>query len=97
MTGCKACHHHQASKGTGDHDPNFCATLHSITPVSTGVTLIAPDFGFAWLGFNSAAQTVSTVRETAIRQSPERVWVFLPEVCLGAALRSQAPPVFLLS
>ena len=81
-----------------DHDDSFCTSLHSLTPVSTTTVLDKPDFGLAFtLDFLSTAQLVTAAQtETSVsRQQPDRQFVFTPEVSLGAASRSLAPPVLL--
>lgn len=77
-----------------DHDDSLCTSLHSLTPVSTVTILARPDFGACPLAVLSPAQLIAVApAETSIsRQPPERDWVFTPEVCLGAAFRSLAPP-----
>ncbi len=59
------------------------------------MALIKPDFGLAILTFVSPSQTVAyTLPEAPIsRQPPDRERVFTPEVSLGPAFRSLAPPV----
>jgi hypothetical protein len=81
-----------------DHDDSFCTSLHSLTPVSTAAVLDKPDFGLAFtLDFLSTAQLVTVAQtETSVSRQPRPCeWVFTPEVCLGAAFRSLAPPVLL--
>ena len=81
-----------------DHDDSFCTSLHSLTPVSTATVLDKPDFGLAFtLDFLSTAQLLTVAQtETSISRQPRtREWVFTPEVSLGAAFRSHAPPVLL--
>jgi len=78
------------------HDNPFCLSLHSLCQQSTGTALVKPDFGLAFtLIFIPAAQlSVPAQLETAIsRQSPDCNRVFTPEVCLGPAFHSLAPPV----
>ena len=81
-----------------DHDNSFCDSLHSLAPMSVSVVLDKPDFGLAFtLDFLTTTQLVAiTPLETSVsRQPPSREWVFTPEVSLGAAFRSLAPPVLL--
>jgi hypothetical protein len=80
------------------HDDSLCDSLHSLCPATPNLTLIKPDFGLAFaLDFISTAQIVDVASsETFVsRQPPDREFVFTPEVCLGAAFRSLAPPVLL--
>lgn len=85
--------------GKDDHrDDSFCASLHSLTTPSPCLAFVKPDFGLSFtLDFISTAQLVAvTPLETSIsRQPPDREFVFTPEVWLGAAFRSLAPPVLL--
>ena len=90
-------HSHGSDKDC-DHEDSFCTSLHSLTPVSTAAVLDKPDFGVAFtLDFLSTAQLVTVAQtETSISRQPRiREWVFTPEVYLGAASRSLAPPVLL--
>jgi hypothetical protein len=79
-----------------NHDDSFCVSLHSICPGSPSSVLAKPDFGLAFtLDFIPAAQLVAfTQPEASIsRQPPDDELVFAPEVSLGAAFYSPAPPV----
>lgn len=103
------CHAHTAnikkaattsgqSHDADSHDDSLCTSLHSVCPATPSTTFIKPDFGLAFtLDFISTRQIVAvTPLETfTSRQPPDRDWVFTPEVCLGAAFRSLAPPVLL--
>ena len=85
-------HSHDSDK----HDDSFCDSLHSVCPVSPSVAFEKPDFGLASsLDFNSTVQLVAVAPlETSFSRQPRtREWVFTPEVSLGAASRSLAPPV----
>lgn len=78
------------------HDDSFCNSLHSICPTSPCSVLAKPDFGLAFtLDFISTAQLVELAQpETSVsRQPPDCNRVFTPEVCLGPAFHSLAPPV----
>ncbi len=78
------------------HDDSFCASLHSICPGSPSSALPNPDFGLAaTLDFISFALLVALAQlETPVsRQPPDSNRVLTPEVCLGPAFRSLAPPV----
>jgi hypothetical protein len=78
------------------HDDCFCDSLHSVCPVSPAAAFVKPDFGLAAiLNFVSAAQPLAgTPPEARVpRQQPDFKWVFTPEVCLGPAFHSLAPPV----
>ena len=93
-----ANNHSPGSDKDCNHDDSFCTSLHSLTPVSTAAVLDKPDFGLAFtLDFLSTAQLVTVAQtETSVsREPPDRQFVFTPEVSLGAAFRSLAPPVLL--
>ena len=78
------------------HDDSLCVSLHSVCPVSPNSILVKPDFSLAFtLNFLSTAhlETVAQAETFIFRQPPDRQFVFTPEVCLGAAFRSLAPPV----
>ena len=85
-------HSHDSDK----HDDSFCNSLHSICPVSPSVAFEKPDFGLALtLDFISTAQLALVAQSDTFvsRQPPDSHRVFTPEVYLGAAFRSLAPPV----
>jgi hypothetical protein len=77
------------------HDDSACQTLKTFAPTSSQLALAKPDFGFCILSFASPPQTVTiALIETSIsRQPPDDELVFTPEVSLGAAFYSLAPPV----
>jgi hypothetical protein len=77
------------------HDNPFCLSLHSLCPQSTSMALIKPDFALAFtLNFASAVLVTVTPPETSVsRQPPDGNRVFTPEVSLGAAFHSLAPPI----
>jgi hypothetical protein len=86
------------SHDSDSHDDSLCVSMHSLCPAQANTILIKPDFGLAFtLDFVSTAQIVDVAApETFVsRQPPDREFVFTPEVCLGAAFRSLAPPVLL--
>jgi hypothetical protein len=79
------------------HDDSACLTLKSALQNNNAIALGKPDFGLALsLNFLSTVTTVETSQsETFIsRQPPDGNRVFKPEVSLGAAFYSLAPPVF---
>ena len=92
-------HGHSDSDRHHEHDDSFCAALDSVCLAAAGPALIKPEFGLAFIQvFVSRPPAIALYEpEAAIsRQTPERAWVFTPEVCLGPALRSHAPPVISL-
>ncbi len=87
-------HPHDSDKN--GHDEESCCDSFKATPQhGSSLVLLKPDLGklpslsFLWL-----VQTLTFVQPEApaMRQSPDRQWVFTPEVCLGPAFRSHAPP-----
>lgn len=77
------------------HDDSLCVSLHSVCPASPNAILVKPDFGLAFtLDFISAAPLVALTQPEAVisRQPPDCHLVFTPEVCLGPAFHSLAPP-----
>ena len=98
-----ADHTEQASAANGQHDSDkhdthddsFCISLHSFAPCSTSTVLVKPDFHLAYtLDFVSTARFVATdeTETPRFRHARWREWVFTPEVCLGPAFHSLAPP-----
>jgi len=86
---------HDSNKQDSDDD-SLCISLHSLCPTSPSLVLVKPDFGLAFtLDFISTAQSITlTQPETPVsRQPPDDNRVFTPEVCLGPAFHSLAPPV----
>ena len=86
--------HH--SNQPAHHDNCFCDSLHSVCPIMPNATLERPDFGLAFTpGLVLVAQiTAPVLPETIIpRQPPDPELVLTPEVSLGPALHSLAPPV----
>jgi len=77
------------------HDDSACLTLKSALQNNNAITFVKPNFGLVFnLNFLSAVTSVKTSpSETFIfRQPPDLNRVFTPEVCLGPAFHSLAPP-----
>ena len=91
--------HDQApdSDNHSGHDDSACTTLKTLVPTASNLVLLKPDFGFCTLSFVSPPQmlTVAQIETPISRQPPDREWLLTPEVCLGPAFRSHAPPVLL--
>lgn len=90
--------HHEDSDAPNHHDTAdaSCATLKSALCSNTASLLIIPEFSSLY----SLAPIMLPLDATAIeltgafsRQTDRRDWVFTPEVCLGPAFRSLAPPL----
>lgn len=92
-------HHDPAPPQDSDshhgHERSCCTSLQTAEWALHSVFLLAPDFGqirallYVW---SSPLFTPADRAETFSRQTPDREWVFTPEVCLGPAFRSHAPP-----
>src|SRR5438445_11298110 len=79
-----------------DHDADAsCLTLKSALTSNGTAPLITPQFSLLYtlapLALTLDATTVEPVAPLS-RQARLRDWVFTPEVCLGPAFRSHAPP-----
>ena len=88
---------HDSNKNKQDSDDDsLCISLHSLCPTSPSLVLVKPDFGLAFtLDFVSTAQLVTLAQSEASvsRQPTDGELIFTPEVSLGAAFYSLAPPV----
>lgn len=88
-------HSHDSDKDRGD-EHSCCASLAAANPSAQKTVLTKPDFG-KLLSFNLLwlAQVLTFVQPEApiLRQPPDRERVFTPEVYLGPAFRSHAPPL----
>ena len=87
--------HHHSDNGHHSHDESFCLALRSFAPASVTFELTKPDFGSAFaLIFLPAPQLISVIDPEVLisRQPPDHEWLFMPEVYLGPALHSHAPP-----
>ncbi|HTV42733.1 MAG TPA: hypothetical protein VMF08_19370 [Candidatus Sulfotelmatobacter sp.] len=77
------------------HDDSACHTLKSALPFNSPIALVKPIFGLAFnLIFLSPVTSVeiSASKNFISRQPPDSISVFTPEVSLGPAFRSLAPP-----
>ncbi|MEO7300228.1 MAG: hypothetical protein ABI042_16815 [Verrucomicrobiota bacterium] len=97
----EASHHdHDQSPNSdrhGDHKDSFCDSLKSVVHTAGNQILSKPDFSFVTLDFVSPSHLVTVARLEApvSRQGWRRNWMSTPEVYLGPAFRSLAPPVLL--
>lgn len=72
-----------------------CLTLKSALTSNATASLVTPAFSFlyALAPFTLAMDVTATGPDASLsRQARPREWVFTPEVCLGPAFRSHAPP-----
>ena len=91
-------HHEDDDSAPSHHDSSgsiTCSTLKSALVEIGSVALVHPDFHALY----SLAPVALMLDHTAARptspssrQAKPRNWVFTPEVCLGPAFRSLAPP-----
>ena len=72
---------------------SICITLKSALVSSDATTLVQPDFQLLYT-LDPLTLDVTAVEPppSFSRQAESRDWVFTPEVCLGSAFRSLAPP-----
>ncbi len=87
-----------ASKNHNGCDDSFCDSLKAFSHTTDTIVIAKPDFGLAYILASTSFSQLLTVpqSETSMfRQARQREWVFTPEVYLGPAFRSQAPPVLL--
>jgi hypothetical protein len=88
-------HSHDSDKNSGDEHA-CCSSLTAAAPSAHQTILTKPDFG-KLLSFNllwlSQALTFVQSEAPISRQPPHREFIFTPEVCLGPAFRSHAPPL----
>ncbi len=102
-----SCHGGPSAKASHQHEHHSpapadpasavsCATLKLLVAGGDAYTLVAPVLQpVPFLAPSSLEQSASeTVPEAVfLRQARTRDWAFTPEVCLGPAFRSLAPPV----
>jgi hypothetical protein len=99
-----ASHHHDDGAAQGDHgckgkkcgdEKRCCSTIQALVVTPTPIVIAKPVTQPALL-----ISLLSVAREHALtapacgefRRARSRDWVFTPEVCLGPALHSLAPP-----
>ena len=89
-------HHSHDSDKNSDDEHACCSSLTAAAPSAHQTVLTKPDFG-KQLSFNLLwlSQTLTFVQPEApiSRQAQHREFIFTPEVCLGPAFRSHAPPL----
>jgi hypothetical protein len=97
---------HQAASARADHDQDAptapsssktsCATLQNLLASNGVLTLLVPEFPPLYtLGplVLSLDATIADPTASISRSTRHRDWVLTPEVCLGPALHSLAPPL----
>jgi hypothetical protein len=91
--------HHGDEHSPGHHDDSSDAACDSLKTALTGYTsspVVTPDFSLLYsLPPAALALDATTIKPAASfsRDARSRDWVFTPEVCLGPAFRSHAPPL----
>jgi hypothetical protein len=102
-----ASHHHDDGAAQGDHgckgkkcndNKRCCSTIQALVVTPTPIVIAKPVTTPALIiSLLRAARehALTTPTTKALRQSQPRDWVFTPEVCLGPALHSLAPPAFI--
>ena len=93
-------HHDDGDSSSPTHDESSasaaCSTLKTALLDSGATVLVQPNFHLLYTLTPAAlALDATAVEPTASfsRQAWRRDWVFTPEVCLGPAFRSLAPPL----
>jgi len=87
--------HDSPSPAQHDSSEATCLTLKSALSNGNALTYVHPAFPvFYTLAPLAFALDSTVIKPTALafRQARPREWVFTPEVCLGPAFRSLAPP-----
>src|SRR5581483_11063547 len=82
-------HHHDDSSDAA------CDTLKTALTGNTSSPVVTPDFSLLYALAPAVLALDTTAIESAAafsRDARSHVWVFTPEVCLGPAFRSHAPP-----
>ncbi len=76
------------------HNGSACNTLKTFAPATGQLVLSKPQIVFCTLLFILPPQfsTAAQVENSILRQPPDRQWLCTPEVCLGPAFHSLAPP-----
>jgi len=101
--GGEAFHHDQDATSRDDSpaDPghcnnSLCDSLKSIAHTSGQAVLVKPSLPLAYFlpSFVSSTSACRAQTSSQFCEPRERDWVFRPEVCLGPAFRSLAPPAF---
>lgn len=88
-------HHDSDAPDHHDHADASCATLKSALCSDATSPLIIPELSSLYtLSPTMLALDATAIESTGAfsRQTDRRDWVFTPEVCLGPAFRSLAPP-----
>ena len=101
--GSEAHHSHDAeghsrrSHKHGGRDDSCCSTLQAIVQTAKQVVLSKPTLPAIpclCVLVETRVAPLTLLENPPNRQAKGRVWVFTPEVCLGPAFRSLAPPAF---
>ena len=96
--------HHHDGEAQHEHDGDgkrdcaeniCCSTMMALLPTANPIVIanpIAQQVFFVCLLNAGPEQGLAAPNFEAVRQARPRDWVFTPEVCLGPAHRSLAPP-----
>ena len=89
--------HKHSNAPVSQGESSFCLSLKSLFHNSSGLVISKPALQPLY-ELPSAASTMCDPAPVFVaqhfRQAKPAEWVFTPEVCLGPAFRSLAPPVF---
>lgn len=90
--------HSHGSHEHGSKENSCCSTLKATLPSAKALVLLKPVFypiPFLSDRREAGKAEIDTSHGFQYRQAKPPEWVFTPEVCLGPAFRSHAPPAFL--
>lgn len=92
-------HDHAPDSDQHEHKDSFCDSIKDVVQISGNDLFIKSDFGFVQVDFVSQLSSLTVAERDApvFRQAQMTKWVFTPEVYLGPAFRSLAPPISSLS
>lgn len=94
----QACHEEDGSSSPPDRSPTTtCVTLMNTLTTDHATTIVVPEFIVLYLltpGALALDATASEQEASFSRQANHYDWVLTPEVSLGPAFRSLAPPFF---
>ena len=88
-------HSHGSHKHESKKD-SCCSTLKSLVPAAKSYLFSKsafPPIPCLWVLPETQVKSPALSENPSNRQAQGRDWVFTPEVCLGPAFRSLAPPV----
>jgi len=94
---CEADGHSHDSPAHDGKERQCCSTLKAVAQTSTAVVFSKPTFqpvSFLFVPIEAHATSLALLEGPPNRYAISCDRVFMPEVCLGSAFHSNAPPVF---